>query len=168
LLGSIVATSWQAQVAREQRTRAERRFNDARALARSLVFELDESIRKLPGAIVGRKIIIERSLQYLNNLAQEADGDVSLERELAAEFERIGDLQGGAFQDNAGDAAGSLESYRKALSIRAALARAQPGNLQDRLALAQSYRRYDHALARVQAGSGTGTPEARNSPRLAN
>ena len=37
--------------------RAERRFDDGRALARALVFELDESIRKLPGAIVGGLII---------------------------------------------------------------------------------------------------------------
>jgi eukaryotic-like serine/threonine-protein kinase len=141
LLGGILATSWQAQVASEQRARAERRFDDGRALARSLVFELDESIRKLPGAVVGRKIIIERSLQYLDNLAQESHGDVSLERELAAEFERIGDLQDGAFADNTGRTAGSLESYRKALSIRAAVVQAQPTSLQDRLALAHSYRR---------------------------
>jgi eukaryotic-like serine/threonine-protein kinase len=141
LLGGILATSWQAQVASEQRARAEHRFDDGRALARSLVFELDESIRKLPGAVVGRKIIIERSLQYLDNLAQESHGDVSLERELAAEFERIGDLQDGAFADNTGRTAGSLESYRKALSIRAAVVQAQPTSLQDRLALAHSYRR---------------------------
>lgn len=141
LLGGILATSWQARVASEQRARAERRFNDVRALARSLVFELDDSIRKLPGANVGRKIIIERSLQYLDNLAQEAGGDVSLQRELAAEFERIGDLQDGAFQESAGDAANSLESYRKALSIRTAVAQTRASNLQDRLALAHSYRR---------------------------
>jgi len=158
LLGGILATSWQAQVASEQRARAERRFNDVRALARSLVFELDDSIRKLPGAIVGRKIIIERSLQYLDSLAQEAGGDVSLQRELAAEFERIGDLQGGAFQKSAGDTAGSLESYRKALSIRTALAQAHNSNLQDRQALAQSYQRYYNALARARAGNGVGRP----------
>jgi hypothetical protein len=151
LLGGIFATSWQARAASEQRAVAERRFDDGRALARSLVFELDESIRKLPGAIAGRKIIIERSLQYLNNLAREAGGDVSLERELAAEFERIGDLQDGALQDNSGDSASSLESYRKAVSLRAAVARAQPHNVQDRLALAQSYRRLTLALAKSRA-----------------
>jgi eukaryotic-like serine/threonine-protein kinase len=155
LLGGILATSWQAQVASEQRARAERRFNDVRALARSLVFELDDSIRKLPGAVVGRRIIIERSLQYLDNLAQEAGGDVSLQRELAAEFERIGDLQGGTLQKNA-DTAGSLESYRKALAIRTAVAQAHSSNLQDKLALAHSYQRYYNALAAAKAGNGAG------------
>ncbi|HEY6924620.1 MAG TPA: serine/threonine-protein kinase [Steroidobacteraceae bacterium] len=154
LLGGIMATSWQARVASEQRTRAERRFDDARTLARSLVFELDDSIRKLPGATVGRKIIIERSLQYLDNLAQEARGDISLQRELAAEFERIGDLQGGTLEENSRDAAGSLESYRKALSIRTAIAKSQAADLQDRLDLTHSYQRYSNALAMSQAGNG--------------
>jgi len=141
LLGGIMATSWQARVASQQRARAERRFTDIRTLARALVFELDDAVRKLPGAKAARKLIIDRSLQYLDNLAQEAKGDVSLQRELAAELDRIGDLQGVEFQENAGSATASFESYRKALSIRTSVVQAQPDNVQDGLALAESYRR---------------------------
>ena len=42
LVGGIIASSWQARIAREQRERAERRFNDVRKLAKSLNVDPDD------------------------------------------------------------------------------------------------------------------------------
>ena len=39
----------QAEIAQSERQRAERRFNDVRKLANSLIFEVHESIKDLPG-----------------------------------------------------------------------------------------------------------------------
>ena len=50
LLAGIVTTAWQARVARFERARAERRFNDVRKLANSVLFELHDAIEKLPGS----------------------------------------------------------------------------------------------------------------------
>ena len=61
----------QAEIARVERARAERRFNDVRALANSLMFEIHDSIKDLPGNIPARKLLIERALQYLDSLSQE-------------------------------------------------------------------------------------------------
>src|SRR5438477_1699732 len=130
----------QAQLAQEQRRRAEARFNDVRKLANSLMFEVHDSIADLPGATQARKLIVEKSLQYLDGLSRESAGDVSLQRELAAAYERVGSVQGNGFQSHLGDPTAALTSYRKAESIRQAIAAALPENAQDQIALARIYR----------------------------
>lgn len=140
LVGGIIATSWMAHIASMQRARAERRFDDMRALARSLVFELHDAIKDLPGATAARKLIIDRSLEYLDRLAQESSGDASLQRELASAFERLGNVQGQPTQANVGDASGALISYRRALALRKSVLEANSSGWQDKLALAQTYR----------------------------
>src|SRR5207237_2830077 len=50
LFGGIVATAWQARVAQRERAKAERRFQDVRKLAHSVVFELQDEIQKLQGS----------------------------------------------------------------------------------------------------------------------
>ncbi|MEP6809076.1 MAG: serine/threonine-protein kinase, partial [Chthoniobacterales bacterium] len=50
LIGGIIGTSWQAQRARAAQARAERRFNDVRRLAHSVLFDYHDAIKALPGA----------------------------------------------------------------------------------------------------------------------
>jgi serine/threonine protein kinase len=76
LLGALAITLWEARVAREQaavarsqEARAERRFNDVRKLANSLIFEVHDSIRNLPGATQARKLVVSRALEYLDSLS---------------------------------------------------------------------------------------------------
>ena len=122
---------------------AQRRFNDVRSLANSLIFDVHDSIKDLPGSTPARKIIVDRALQYLNVLAQESNGDLGLQRELAAAYERVGAVQGDYLENNLGDSQGTLVSYQKALEIRKQIdARSRDWN--DRLALAQNYRLVGH------------------------
>ncbi len=129
VLGLVSTTGWalwQTHIARQQHERAERRFNDVRALANSLLFEVHDSIQNLPGATAARKLIADRAIRYLDSLAREAGNDISLQRELASAYERVGDVQGGFRSTNLGDIPGSLVSYRKALTIRTAVAASNP------------------------------------------
>jgi len=128
LVGGIAATMRQAAIARAERARAEQRFYDVRQLANSLLFEVHDAIENLPGSTPARKILVDRALQYLDKLAKEAKGDQSLQRELAAAYEKVGDVQGGFRSSNLGDTAGFISSYRKALAIREAVSQADPGN----------------------------------------
>ncbi len=128
LAGGFAATLWQYRVAQAQSAKAERRFNDVRHLANSLLFEVYDSIRDLPGSTPARKIIVGRALEYLDSLAKEAGGDDGLRRELATAYDRVGDVQGGYRSANLGDTAGALSSYRKALAIRESLAASDPNN----------------------------------------
>jgi serine/threonine protein kinase/tetratricopeptide (TPR) repeat protein len=112
--------------ARAAEARAERRFNDVRKLARSLLFEIHDSVAKLSGATPARKLIVERALEYLDSLAKESGGDSALTRELATAYERVGEVQGHPYTANLGDTAGAFKSYRKALDLRETLAARSP------------------------------------------
>jgi eukaryotic-like serine/threonine-protein kinase len=110
-----------AHIARAQRARAEQRFNDVRALANSLMFNIYDSIKDLPGSTQARQLVVSNALKYLDSLSQEAHGDRSLQRELAEAYERVGSVQGQPYTANLGDTSGALQSYLKAQSIRKAL-----------------------------------------------
>lgn len=127
------------QLAEANRKRAEQRFNDVRRLANSLMFEVHDSIKDLPGSTPARKLLVTRALEYLDSLSREAKGDASLQRELAAAYERIGDVQGQPRQANLGDSAGAADSYGKALAIREALLAANPNDPQVLLDLTPNY-----------------------------
>jgi len=132
LLATLGLTFRQARI-------AQRRFNDVRQLANSLIFEVHDSIKDLPGSTPARKIIVDRALQYLSSLAQEAGGDPSLQRELASAYERVGLVQGHYLQNSLGDTQGSLVSYQKALELREKVA-TKSSDWNDRSALAQGHR----------------------------
>ena len=123
---------------REERL-AQRRFNDVRSLANSLIFDIHDSIKDLPGSTPARKVIVDRALQYLNALAQESSSDPGLQRELATAYARVALVQGNYRQDNLGDVKGSLDSYQRALEIRKKID-AKSRDWLDRLALAEAYR----------------------------
>ncbi len=131
LLAATTAAIWQAVRADAERARAEARFRDVRTLANSLMFEIHDSIKDLPGATPARKLLVGRALDYLDKLANESHNDMTLQSELAAGYEKIGDVQGSPLAANLGDSAGALASYRKALAIRETLA-AAPGDFAER------------------------------------
>ncbi len=63
------------------------------------------------------------ALRYLDAIAKEAKGNLSLQRELAAAYQKVGDVQGGFRAANLGDTAGALASYKKSLAILEAVSR---------------------------------------------
>ncbi|HEV8041149.1 MAG TPA: protein kinase [Bryobacteraceae bacterium] len=130
LVAGLLIALRQTYVARAERARAEQRFNDVRALANSLLFEVHDAIQNLPGSTTARKLIVDRALGYLDALAKEAKGNLSLQRELAAAYQKVGDVQGGFREANLGDTAGALVSYRKSLAILEAVAAGDPSNVE--------------------------------------
>jgi serine/threonine protein kinase len=136
MIAGAVAIVREARIARLQQARAERRFNDVRKLANSLLFDIHDKIQNLPGSTEARKTLVDDALQYLDSLAQEAGDVPDLQRELAAAYERVGDVQGNPQFANLGNTAGSITSYRKALQIRNALARDKHATPDDQAALA--------------------------------
>jgi eukaryotic-like serine/threonine-protein kinase len=128
LVAGTIGIAWQAHVAREQRARAERRFSDVRALANSLLFDLYDSIKDLPGSTAARKLLVDRALQYLDSLSREAGGDRALQQELANAYEKVGDVQGNPYYANLGNTSGAIESYGKARMILESLLKTDPDN----------------------------------------
>jgi eukaryotic-like serine/threonine-protein kinase len=129
LIGGSAALAWQAKI-------AERRFDQVRTLAHSLVFKLDPELEKVSGATSARKVLVQEAVDYLNALSKEAGGDSELQGEIASSYEHLGDVQGSPAYSNLGDIQGGLASYGKALAIRRSLAARNPGDAkaQDNLA----------------------------------
>ena len=145
LVGGVIATSWQARVARAERARAERRFNDVHRLSTSFLFEFHDAIATLPGSTPARLLVVSKALEYLDSLAAEATGDPELQRELAAAYDRVGDVQGNPAAANLGDIDGAIKSYEKATAIRRTLAVDTPDSLQARVDMATSTMRMGFA-----------------------
>ena len=104
-----------------QKRIAERRFDEVRSLARSIVFELHDAIAELPGSTPARELLVRRALVYLDALARESENNTPLQLELAAAYVKIGDVQGLPYRANLGDTAGALSSYRKAVAVAEAV-----------------------------------------------
>ena len=139
LIAGIITIAWKNSVARAERARAERRFGEVRQLANSFVFEVHDSIEKLPGSTPARSLIVQRGLKYLDSLAQDATGDRELQRELAAAYEKLGAVQYTPSVAHLGDLSGAIESHRKAAALREALVAAEPNNANYRRELLDSY-----------------------------
>jgi serine/threonine protein kinase/tetratricopeptide (TPR) repeat protein len=113
--------------AERERARAERRFNDVRKLATSFLFDFHGAIEHLPGSTRAEELIVQRAEEYLEGLASESAGDRSLQAELASAYDKLAEIQGGA-NVNLGNTAHAQASYEKAVAIREALLREQPGD----------------------------------------
>ena len=86
LAGGVVSTGI-------EQARTQARFNDVRALANSILFEISDAIRDLPGSTPARLLLVERAHTYLDKLAHESGDDPSLERELAEAYKKVGEVQ---------------------------------------------------------------------------
>jgi eukaryotic-like serine/threonine-protein kinase len=154
LIGGIVATSRQAHIADLERARAERHFEDVRKLANTFMFDVEESIKNLPGATPARQMLVANALKYLDGLSVEAPSNLPLQRELATAYEKVADIQGGFLQANLGNAPDAILSYRKAAGIRTALIAADPSAQDVRRDLLRNFGKLSELLY------GTGDPQA--------
>jgi len=133
LVAGLAAALWQAEVAREnariaqvERARAEQRFDDIRAIANSLVTEVVETIRFLPGATQARVRIVGKAVEFLDKLSSDPRRDDALTREIAGGYQLVAEALNSALYAHQGDAEGANRSYAKALALMEPLA-ARPG-----------------------------------------
>ena len=60
--------------------------------------------------------MVKNTLEYLDKLVAESDGDASLQSEIATAYQKIGDVQGNPYQSNLGNIEGAIDGYRKSLA----------------------------------------------------
>ncbi len=140
LVGGFAVAMWQANLARQERDRAERRFADVRQLSNALLTDIAPKIERLQGATEARQSLVNQSLKYLDSLANELNDDLALQAELAAAYEKVGDLQGNPANPNFIDSDAAIESYEKAQTIRLKLLEKNPNDFQQQRNLAENYR----------------------------
>jgi tetratricopeptide (TPR) repeat protein len=122
LVAGVTGVVWQGRVANEERRKAEARSADLRQLSNSLLSELDEAIKQLPGSTGVQKLLVTRVLEHLDRMANDAQGNRQTQLDLVDAYTRLGNIQGNAYDQNLGDPAGAFVSLDKALAIARPLA----------------------------------------------
>lgn len=127
--GLTIATGvaiWQARLAAT-------RFEQVRTLARSVMFDLHDAVKPLPGSLPARKIIVDRSLVYLEALANDTNASDDVQLDVARGFLRLSDIQGkdygGASLGQSGEA---LKMAARAVEVANRLATRSPRNIEAR------------------------------------
>jgi len=119
LVAGIVTTTWQARL-------AERRFDEARRLIRSVIFDIQPKLAAVPGTTQLRKELIESTLQYLVALGRDAGNDPRLLRELSASYVQLARVQGIQGNANVGDIQAARRTLGEAERIVARLSKIDP------------------------------------------
>jgi len=109
----IASLSTGLYLAHRQTMVAERRFAELRQLS-NRIMDLDRSISQLPGSIEARRGLVAASLDYLEGLSREAQGNLDLQQEIVRGYWRLARIQGGNSEFNLGESAKAELSLKKA------------------------------------------------------
>jgi serine/threonine protein kinase/tetratricopeptide (TPR) repeat protein len=124
----IASLSAGLYVANRQRLVAERRFSQLRQLAHQVIFDLYDTIDRLPGAIDAQTKLVATGTQYLAGLSADAIRDKQLALEVADSYIQLARIQGVPAWNNLGQYADALENLRKAESLLDPIVAADPHN----------------------------------------
>jgi tetratricopeptide (TPR) repeat protein len=109
---------------------------DLRELSNSLLSELDEAIKELPGSTGAQRLLVTRVLEHLDRASKDAAGDRETQLDLVNAYTRLGNIQGNPYDQNLGDRNGALASLNKALSIATSLTKSSPSDRESIRAMA--------------------------------
>jgi non-specific serine/threonine protein kinase/serine/threonine-protein kinase len=128
MIGGSAVAFWQAHQARQERQRAEIRFQQVKRLAHAVLFDLHDAIEPLPGSTAARRLLVQAALEYLRELEATGGDNRDLDWELAAAYMRVGDVQTSLGRANTGDSAAAMQSQLNARRLVSSAALANPGD----------------------------------------
>jgi tetratricopeptide (TPR) repeat protein len=142
LAAGLGTALWQARAARHQGELAERRFELARRVADSLLYEVNDQIQDLAGSSKARELLLRRSLEYLDALSKEASANPMLQRDMANAYRRAAALQGISGVSNLGNPGAARESLRKSLALLERARASDPLSVDIRRDLASTHQEF--------------------------
>ncbi len=126
IAAGLAGILWQWRAANLERRRVEARSEDLRQLSNSLLSEIDEALKELPGSTHVQQLVVQRVLEHLDHMAKDAAGDRTTQFDLIGAYTRLGNLQGNPYEQNVGDASGALVSLDKAIAFSTTLQAKNP------------------------------------------
>lgn len=114
----VVSTLQQARIAREERAAAEARYQSVRSLATAILFDVNDSLKDVPGAGPARKQAVLAALKHLEDLASKSGNDLSLTEDLAGAYEQTAEIMSSLFEDAKDGASLAIPALMKAVRLR--------------------------------------------------
>ena len=138
LVCGVAGVLWQSRAANLARIRAQANAQEMRELSDIFLSEINDAVRDLPGSTPVRRLMVQRVLEHLDRMPQDAGEDRSNRLYLANAYVHLGRIQGDPYEQNIGDSKGALLSLDKALALARSLRSTYPTNqnVLDALALA--------------------------------
>jgi tetratricopeptide (TPR) repeat protein len=123
----------------EQRQRAESNLEVTRSLVRTLLSDFADRVRDLRGSTPVRRMLAIEALDHIERLEAQAQSDPGYQRDIADAADFVGDVQGGAFVESAGDSITAERMYQRAREIREAILSSAPDDPTAHLDMAMSH-----------------------------
>jgi serine/threonine protein kinase len=102
----------------QQRAAAESRYQSVRSLATAILFEVNESLKTVPGALPARKQAVLAAVKHLEALADRSGNDPSLNEDLASAYEQTAEIMSSLFETPRDGAAMAAPALVRAIELR--------------------------------------------------
>lgn len=162
----LAATSWSYLRAEQARGEAEQRFDQVRALANFMLFDLYDTLEPVTGNTRALTTIADRASGYLDTLARESEADPALRLETANGLKRLSDVLGNPDVANLGRREEAGKTLRRAVGMLERLHEEQPGNVEVTRSLAHALYSLSVFTYIAEDDSEGTLPVARRSARL--
>jgi serine/threonine-protein kinase len=136
LVGAFGATLLANARAEAARSDAERRFEQTRAIARSLLFDVFDEVSRVPASTRAREKLARTGLVYLDALAGDPSAPTDVRIEAGLGYLRLAQVVGGGQASQLGRYEDADALLKRSEEILGAVERADPGNPDVRLAMA--------------------------------
>ncbi|MBL8215331.1 MAG: serine/threonine protein kinase [Bryobacterales bacterium] len=94
-----------------------RRAEDVRTLSGTLIFDVYDSVRDLPGSMPARRQIADIAMRYLDRLASNGQPGDALRLDIAVASRKLGDILGEPYASSLGDTEGARQRYETAMRL---------------------------------------------------
>ncbi len=136
---AVAALAATAAVATRQAQLASARFDEVHGLAKSMMFELHDVVAPLPDSLEARRLIVDRSLAYLDRLALDEDAGEDVQLDVVRGYLRLSSILGRELDSaGLGRSDEALQRTRQALEIARRTVRAGPRSADARLMLVEA------------------------------
>ncbi len=114
VVGGTFGTLVQSRNANRERLKAEARASDLRQLSNSMLSEIDDAIKDLPGSTPVQHLLVNRVLEHLDRMSRESSTDPETALDVLTAYTKLANVQGNPLGQNIGDPAGALQSLDRA------------------------------------------------------
>jgi serine/threonine protein kinase len=126
---ALTALATTAVVATRQARLASARFEQVHGLAKSMMFDLHDVVAPLPDSLEARRLIVDRSLAYLDRLARDEDAAEDVQLDVVRGYLRLSSILGrGLDSAGLGRSGDALARTRQAVEIARRTVRASAGS----------------------------------------